>query len=119
MRHIRKAGSTVLQRDEDSVLSAGLSAVLSSKPWDHSTVTYGLDFTNDWINSDTEKRNHATQPLPAAPPPRGKASLVTNANRTVAPDSTRSASAINHESWASAAVDPAPTRNINPITFHE
>ncbi|MBI2922625.1 MAG: TonB-dependent receptor [Planctomycetes bacterium] len=71
LRHIRKKGSTVLQRDEDSVLSAGLSAVFASKPLEGHTLTYGLDFTNDWINSDTERRDQATQTLAGTPPPRG------------------------------------------------
>lgn len=71
LRHIRKTGSTILQRDEDSVLSAGFSAVLSSRLAGHSTLTYGLDFYNDWINSDSERRDQATQTLAGTPPPRG------------------------------------------------
>jgi outer membrane receptor protein involved in Fe transport len=70
LRHIRRTGSTVLQRDEDSVLTAGLSAALSSKAIRWNTITLGVEGYYDWVNSDTESRDQATG-VETAFPPRG------------------------------------------------
>lgn len=68
LRNIRRRGSTVLQRDEDSVLSAGLSAMASTKVIPLNTVTAGVEAYHDWVNSDTESTDQLTGVVTKSPP---------------------------------------------------
>ena len=67
LRNIRRTGSTVLQRDEDAVLSAGLSAMVSSKIIPYNTLTGGFEIYHDWVNSDTESTDQLTGAETKAP----------------------------------------------------
>lgn len=67
-RDIRRRGSSVLQQDEDSVLSGGLSAMVSSRIIPLNTVTAGFEAYHDWVNSDTRSRDQATGVVTNNPP---------------------------------------------------
>lgn len=69
-RRIRRRGTTVLQEDEDTVLSGGLSAMVSTKLVPLNTVTAGFELYHDWVNSDTRSTDQETG-LTTKNPPRG------------------------------------------------